>query len=807
MTPEPGLQPPRIVAELSDGSSLVLDPGTTYSLGRDGASQIRVSDLRASRHHGRLAFEAETWIYEDTSQRGTFDAAGRPVRSLAVSRTTVLHLGAPDGDRVTLTPLLPSAARHSTSTLRDSPPEGPRLAPAARPDAMVVPGSCTIGRSPDCDLVLDDLMVSRQHARLHREHDGTWVLEDLHSANGTFVNGNRVQCTTVGTGERVTIGSSSFVFDGGTLRAPEDSGNSVLDAEALWVIADGSAVLLEDVSLEVSRGSLTAVVGPSGAGKSTLLRVLTGQLNPSGGSVRVMGEDLYASYEQLRSHIGYVPQDDIVQGQLTARRCLSFGAELRFPEDVTEAERTARVETVISQLGLDEHADKPVAKLSGGQRKRVSVALELLSEPDLLLLDEPTTGLDPGYEKSIMELLRAIADDGRAVVVVTHAVSSLDLCDQVVFLAAGGRVEYVGAAAGAQEHFGIDGYAGIFQVLEQPTATTSTTVPRLAPRPGTQAGQEHDEQPPSYPNGLVHQLLTLVRRHTEVLLADPRTLLVYTFAAVVPAVLLALIAEPGALELGSSGTVDARMLIGAMVVTVSVLGVANGAREIVKELPGYRRERAAGLRRSAYLLSKVVVLGAITVAQAVLVVLISTARAGGPGSGTLLPGRLELLADLAAVGLASLCVGLLISAVMSSSEKAVAAIPLAFVVFWLFSGTVSDLADTPVLSQVALLSPSNWGTAAAAGTVDLLELSPCAQEPMATTSEPGSTSAPALVCDARWDRGLPNLILGMVVLGLIGAACLLAADVALARKEPLEHMRRRHLLGRAVRAARQSGHT
>lgn len=783
-------RPPELLVELPDGTSQSLDPDRPYSLGRAETADIRLSDLRVSRQQGTLRVESGRWHYEDISTSGTFDATGEPVHRCNVATTTILRLGAPNGVCVTLTPLHPAATRDPAPARRHQTNKEPLPPPFAESIHEVASDSLTLGRSADCDIVIDDLLVSRRHARLGRDANGAWFLEDLDSANGTLVDGTRVDRTTIHDGSRVTLGSSSFVFENGYLQPPDGSRGAVLDAERLWIVVADNLVLLEGISLGVPSGSLTAIVGPSGAGKSTLLRVLTGQLNPTGGSVRVMGNDLYASYEQLRSHIGYVPQDDIVQGQLTARRCLTFGAELRFPEDVSAAERAARITTILEELGLGDHADKPVAKLSGGQRKRVSVALELLTEPDLLLLDEPTTGLDPGYEKSIMELLRRISDDGRAVVVVTHAVANLDLCDQVLFLATGGRLAYVGMAADAPAHFGVDEFAGVFEALEHPAETRDDTSPRMASQSVPSVGTADPDQPSSYPNGLAHQLSALVRRHVEILLADPRTLVVYALAAVIPAILLALIADPGALELGSPGTADARMLIGAMAVTVSVLGVANGAREIVKELPGYRRERAAGLRRSAYLLSKLVVLGAIIVVQTALVVLFATIRAGGPGRGTVFPGRLELFGVLAATGLASLCVGLLISAVMSSSEKAVAAIPLAFVVFWLFSGTVSDLADTPVLSQVALTSPSNWGTAAAAGTVGLLELSPCSQE---------AGSAPALVCDARWDRGIFNLALSMLALGTIGIVCLLAADVALARKEPLEHMRKRHWVGSAIR--------
>ena len=196
-------------------------------------------------------------------------------------------------------------------------------------------------------------------------------------------------------------------------------------------------VLLDNVSFGLDRNTFLAVVGPSGAGKSTLLNALTGFRPAPRGTVLYDGRDLYAEYEELQSRIGLVPQDDVLHPQLTVGRALEFAAELRFADDVTADERSARVDEVLEELGLTARRDLAIEQLSGGQRKRVSVALELLAKPSLLFLDEPTSGLDPGYERSLMELLRGLADGGRTVVVVTHSVQSLDLCDRVLVPRAG----------------------------------------------------------------------------------------------------------------------------------------------------------------------------------------------------------------------------------------------------------------------------------------------------------------------------------------------------------------------------------
>lgn len=208
-------------------------------------------------------------------------------------------------------------------------------------------------------------------------------------------------------------------------------------------------------------------MGPSGAGKSTLLNALTGQRPADRGAVLYDGRDLYRDYAELRQRIGLVPQDDILHAQLTVRRALAYAAELRFPQDTAKAERQARVDEVIRELGLEQRAGLPIHSLSGGQRKRVSVALELLTKPSLLFLDEPTSGLDPGMDRSVMHMLRGLADDGRTVIVVTHSVLSLDVCDRLLVLAPGGKVAYFGPPEDALAYFGYEQWPEAFEAFER----------------------------------------------------------------------------------------------------------------------------------------------------------------------------------------------------------------------------------------------------------------------------------------------------------------------------------------------------
>ena len=583
-------------------------------------------------------------------------------------------------------------------------------------------------------------------------------------------------------------GRGGLVIGSDQLDRPAPRRPITIGVERLSVTGDDDVVILRDVSVNAPQGSLTAIVGPTGAGKSTLLKAVAGVRPPRGGRILLHGHDLYRDYEALRTQIGYVPQDDIVHPQLTARQALGFGADLRLWRSLGEVDRTGRVETVLADLGLSEHADKRIDRLSGGQRKRVSTALELLTEPTLLLLDEPTSGLDPGFEQAVMDLLREMADRGRTVMVVTHSTASLDRCDQVVFLGTGGWVGFCGPAEESFEHFEVEDFPSVFRALDNPPPATAPTPDWDTSSPTGPVPSDVRSLPDR--DEIRESLRTLVRRGTAILKADRRAGLVLAAAAAIPAALLTLMVGGGALDSNDQNAVEgARKLLSGLIVIVGVLGAANGVREIVKEQSIYQRERGTGLPRIAYLLSKITTVGAVTAAQIVLVVVVVTATAGGPAGGSLLPGRIELLVVALLTGLVTLLAGLTISALVTSSERAMALIPVIFIVLWLFSGAVSDLSSKPGLQQAAYLSPSSWGMAAAASTADLHEIESCGGQPPAPE-----------VCDSRWRNGAGNWIVDVAALLVLGAGFVLAADWALARKEPVPELRRTHLVGIALDA-------
>ncbi|MEU6620635.1 FHA domain-containing protein [Streptomyces litmocidini] len=603
-----------------------------------------------------------------------------------------------------------------------------------------------IGRAPDNDVVVADLIVSRRHAELRAHPDGTYWIHDLGSHNGTFLNGAPVVDARVTAEDIVGIGRSAFCLIGGQLVEFTDTGEVSLDVRSLAVTVDhGRKTLLDEVSFPVGEKCLLAVVGPSGAGKSTLLNALTGQRPADRGTVLYDGRDLYRDYAELRQRIGLVPQDDILHLQLTVRRALGYAAELRFPEDTVAAERQARVDEVIRELGLVERADQPIHSLSGGQRKRVSVALELLTKPSLLFLDEPTSGLDPGMDRSVMHMLRGLADDGRTVVVVTHSVLSLDVCDRLLVLAPGGRVAYYGPPGDTLGFFGFEQWPEAFEAFENDRdrdwagqyrasrfhrryiadATAGHDVPGRASGssvPASAGGAVAGEPaPPPKAQSWGSQLRTLVRRYAAALSADR------TFLAIMIALPFVMGAMARALSEGSLNPESTLNVLLILCVGGVLTGSANAVRELVKERSIYRRERAVGLSRSAYLASKVVVLGLITVVQAVVLTLV--ALIGVPlnvpgGKGVLMPPLVEITLAVALLSFTAMMLGLLVSALVRKEEVTMPLLVLIAIVQVVFCGALLKVRGTPVLEQLAWLVPSRWAFAAMGATIDIGKIAP-----------------------------------------------------------------------------------
>jgi ABC-type multidrug transport system ATPase subunit/pSer/pThr/pTyr-binding forkhead associated (FHA) protein len=771
--------PPGLTVEqLPSGPTASFDGSRPVSIGRDGAADVVVAHERTSRQHATLRFDAGVgWVFEDHSSGGTYVDGARVTR-LVLSEPVVVTLGNPvEGASLRLVPV-PSAPPETP----EAPPAGatspplvaneavpsaalpqlvvnepvpsaapPPTAPPMTPPVRGVPrgaasqvsigqlsnvheiaGRVRIGRAEDNDIVLPDLLVSHHHAELRVSPGGLYEIEDLQSHNGTFVDGRRIRRReALSEGSLVSIGHHLLCLTGGRLQEYVDTGEVSFAAIELSVLA-GTRALLDQVSFPLAAGDFLAVLGPTGAGKTTLLRALTGNHPADRGSVLYNGRDVYAAYAELRNRIGYVPQDDILHPQLTVRSALGYAARLRFPPDVSAADRRHRVDEVMAELGLTERANLQVAKLSGGQRKRTSVAIELLTKPSLLFLDEPTSGLDPGYEKSVMELLRNLADGGRTVITVTHSIQSLDLCDRILFLAPGGQTAYFGPSGSALQFFGLGQYAEVFQHLDraEPNSAKEAFAGSTDYLQYVRAPLEAEQDRPiraAPPEAVTansswgHQLVSLVLRYLAVIAGDRRNSLLLFLQAPILGLLMLAVLGHGALDPGNprARSTGGSVLV-ALILAATYLGASNSVREIVKERPILQRERATGLSASAYVLSKALVLGVLTVLQALLLVVIGVARQGGPAHGAVLSsGRLELFLVAALSGLAAMALGLVISALVSNADKALTILPVILFAQFLLTGALFNVRTTPGLEQLSYLTSAHWGYSAAASTADL----------------------------------------------------------------------------------------
>jgi ABC transport system ATP-binding/permease protein len=592
-----------------------------------------------------------------------------------------------------------------------------------------------IGRDPACDVVIDDLRVSRRHAELRRGRDG-WQLVDLGNPLGTFVNGTRTTQAAIGPHDVIGVGRQRLRLVGDRLEPSVEGATGVpYSAHELVVEVRGGKRLLDGVEIAMPGKGLMAVIGPSGAGKSTLLGALTGFRPATSGRVLFGGHDLYETYDELRHRIGLVPQDDILHPQLTVRRALAYAAALRFPQDVTAEERDRRIDEVIADLGLTDWADNPIHKLSGGQRKRTSVALELLTKPSLLFLDEPTSGLDPGMERSVMETLRDLADDGRTVVVVTHSMASLDLCDRLLVLAPGGRLAYFGPPSEALAYFGQSGYAGMFDVLAKEADTDWTGRYRSSPQWQRYVGPApvpvHQGPPPTPPTPVRQQpagrqLAVLTARYLAVIRSDPGYLAFLALLPVVLSLLAHAVPAPGGLSVDAVLPPDPvgkpnqpGTLLVVLIMCGTLMGTAASLREIVKEQEIYRRERAVGLSLWAYLASKVGVLGGVITVQAVVMTLLVLIGHRAPDDAVLLPdARAEVVVAVLAVSLASMAIGLLISAAVTGGDKAMPLMVLAVMVQMMLCGGLFPVPDGAA-APLSWLIPARWAFGLGASTVGI----------------------------------------------------------------------------------------
>ena len=664
------------------GGFPVTGPGP-WLLGRSQAALVSFQDDRGcSREQARIVRDKGGFAIENLSSSVVTSVNGKPVSGFPPLRDgSVITFGSQK-----LTFQMIGHENTDATTIG-------RVATVTKlPGQLTLERRLKIGRQsyPD-QVVLDHPMVSRRHTSFDRTDKGV-VVSDLGSTNGTFVNGTRIdRPQQLSPGDRIDIGPFQLTFDGTNLASTARSGNAELSVDG--VSSDvrmpgkrGETIrILHGATLQIRPRELVCIIGSSGSGKSTLMNILAGRVMPSAGAVTLNGSDLHKGFEALKQDIAFVPQQDVLHEQLTLRQALDYAARLRLPVDTSSEQRRVVVETAAANVDLAERLDTKIAMLSGGQKKRASLASEILNRPSLLFLDEVTSGLDESTDWEIMGLLHRLADEGMTVVVVTHTLANIgEFCHKVVCMGRGGHTTFVGAPAEALAFFGVERLGQVFNRIDAEGAVVwRSRFEDIAPEtlilpPGKlSAGASAVPQAPHESLSVVarrigRQLVILTRRNTDLLIADRQTLIM---AAVQSVVIGGLIGY----AFGSFGTgpdsVNAKVaLLFLLGLTAIWLGCNGASKEIVGELVIYKRERDINLSTVAFVASKFIVTFVFTIVQVVIVFALAAMLAEElPG------GFVRQFAVVIAGALAGTTIGLLVSSLCNTRDQATTLVPLVLV--------------------------------------------------------------------------------------------------------------------------------
>ncbi len=675
------------------------------SFGRDSGNDIVLRSRLVSGEHGRFRLQDGAWVIED---KAVYLKPGS-TNGLICNNRSIISRVISDGDFIRID--------DGVETIRegvlflfssgDAQNQWQSLPLAGRKEL-------TIGRGNDCDICLPHISVSRHHAKIVRESGGYYIA-DCGSTNGVIVNNRHISGKErLHEKDVITITNSKLIFTSeGVYYCCYKSGVSVDACDIVIRRGRGrkSFVTSDHVNLSIRPGELIAIIGGSGAGKSTILNCICGYLKPTQGEVFINGSNLYQNFDTLKKLVGYVPQSDIVYDNLTLQDMLLYTAKLRLPEDTAPAERNAAIDRAIDIVELSEKRGSLIRSLSGGQRKRASIAVELLSDPKLLFLDEPASGLDPGTERSLMQSLQDMTkQEGKTVILVTHSTLQLKLCDKIVFMGKGGKLRFFGSYEEALQFFQISDMVDVYDILSKETAdsqnqkkNTANAAKAISEKPRPSSGREKENS--------LRQLGVLSARYLKLIFNDRRRLLLLLVQAPVLAGLISLVANGKQFEQYEM----TKSLLFALSCSAFWVGMLNAIQEICKERTILKREYMTGLSLSAYIASKILVLGILCLIQSVLITAVFGQMIGLPGEGILLPPFFELLITTFLTAGASTAMGLFVSSLFTNADRAMTIAPILLMPQILFSGLIFKLSGaTEIISWFAVCrwSMEGYGTTA-----------------------------------------------------------------------------------------------
>jgi ABC-type multidrug transport system ATPase subunit/pSer/pThr/pTyr-binding forkhead associated (FHA) protein len=716
-TPPIPVVPPRLVInEAGQEPRIVTITTDRVRIGRQEDNDVVLNNRFVSRHHADLEKRGQDYfLIPSTNVSNALLLDGQPVmEATRLQNGAKIRIGgyAP-GEIVTLDFLSPAAEGQQAIKFKEN-------------------KTLTIGRDASNVIVLSAPAVSRFHAEVEKVGQ-RYRVRDLRSSNGTFVNGKAVTGETwVQPGDAIQIGPYRFVVDEHELSQSDQSEGVSVDILGLNKWVNKSLNILQDISLAFKPKEFIVVVGQSGGGKSTLVDAIAGYRPATHGRIIVNKTiDVYKEFDAIRSSIGYVPQKDIIHMELTVFQALNYAAQLRMPADTTEAERVKRIGEVMEDLDLAHRRDTQISQLSGGQQKRVSIGVELLTKPSLFFLDEPTSGLDPGMETELMRLMRRLADQGRTIVMITHATKNVMLADKVVFLARGGYLAWFGPPEEALAYF--DKYRTerdrrassmefdhIYTLLDQEELGTATewmerfkkdpAYHRYIQEPLSGEAQKADRQKTAsrpLPKGnqvsFLRQLFILSARNVKILTRDWFSLFLLLVTAPVMASLDFMVAsgighDPFGFMNGNFNDVIVTMIVFSN--TTMLVGGLSFMRELVKEREIYKRERMVNLKLSSYIMSKIWVALLLAIYQTACYIAIRYAAFD-------MPGGTEELIFVFITGYLLIFSGMMLGLFASALAPNGNAAPLLLVMFIIPQMVLSG-AIMPVPAPVRAPASSSW---------------------------------------------------------------------------------------------------
>ncbi|MCU0527829.1 MAG: ATP-binding cassette domain-containing protein [Elainella sp. Prado103] len=654
---------------------------------------------------------------------------------------------------------------------------------------------------------LDAPTVSWVHAEIYRDAKG-YLIRDT-SMNGTFVNHQRITSPArLKDQDIIRLGAFTLVFQAETLELFDQGKQIRLDAHGLFrevTEKSGKKVILNQVTLPIEPGQLVALVGGSGAGKSTLMKTLLGTDPATQGDVFLNGYNLQEHFNVYRSQIGYVPQQDIMHRELTVTEVLTFACKLRLPPDTQVVQV---VNKALEQVKLSHVKDSIVNRLSGGQLKRVSIAIELLADPWLFFLDEPTSGLDPGLDKEMMHLLRELANQGRTIVLVTHATSNIEVCDRVAFMGRGGYLCYFGQPREALQFFhkpdDLKYFSDIYVDLDKGQDEDAVRrnafewAQRYANSPFCQTyiraclSAGNTSAHAQRPLGSLHlanskalpfnQLGLLSQRNLVLMGRDRLSTLFALLTAPVGILLIAFtLSDKTPLAKIAPLAVDqAPLAVQALFVfTCAALwvGISGSVQEIIKEAHIYARERLVNLGLLPYISSKVLNRLGLATIQALIITIVI--RFGfQPPEPKLLSWEAGVFITVFLTLFASFSFGLMISAFAKNENQASSTLPLVLLPQIIFSGVLFKLKGAA--TALSWLTISRWSVGAFGSLVDVNAMVP----PPALNSSGVTVPMPFEPISA-YEPTWHNLMLSWCILILHATAYLVVCWIRQRQKDPL----------------------